>query len=50
MAYGVMTRMYLVSEPDLPGSRHDRPSAVWRQLEADERLKAVEQQLPKRAR
>lgn len=50
MAYGVMTRMYLAPEPDLPGLRHNRPGAVWRQLQADERLKAVERQLLTRAR
>ena len=50
MAYVVMTRMYLAPEPDLPGSRHDRPSAVWRQLQSDERLKAVERQLGNPAR
>ncbi|URD61529.1 hypothetical protein M8312_03155 [Sphingomonas sp. KRR8] len=46
MAYGLNTRMFLAAEPlperDLAA---ERASAVWRQLHADERLRAVERRL-----
>ena len=46
MAYGLSTRMFLAAEPRPPvETDHERASAVWRQLQRDERLRAIERLL-----
>jgi len=45
MAYGVTTRMFLAPAPETLRPDERRGSALWRQLRADEKLRAIEHAL-----